>query len=76
MENNHNQSIGKGEIGRPEAKLLLGFFAGICSAIFPRLIVLLNMSNVSGDIIASNVIVFEWSYIMYALIFSIFIAVN
>lgn len=75
MENNHNPSIGKAEIGRPEAKLLLGFFAGICSAIFPRLIVLLNMSNVSGDIIASNVIVFEWSYIMYALIFSIIVGI-
>lgn len=76
MENNHNPSIGKGEIGRPGAKLLLGFFAGICSVIFPRLIVLLNMSNVSGDIIASDVIVFEPSYIKFALIFSIIVGIT
>jgi len=63
------QPLGTSEISGPGAKFCLGCFAGLCSAFFPRLFVALNMSDASrGD-----VIIFEWSFILCALICSLII---
>lgn len=60
-----NKSIRKRKVMRPEAKFIIGFFAGLCSAFFPRLIVMLNMSGESTEII-----VFDLNYLIYSLLFS------
>lgn len=67
--NNNNKSISteKAKIIRPEAKFLLGFFAGVCSCFLPRLMVALNAS---ADLIA-----FEKSYIICAMIFSAIVGI-
>ncbi len=75
METNRNQTPEKYQIARPEAKFFLGFFAGICSAIFPRLIVALNMSGISSDIMIADIVVFDLSYIICGLIFSIIVGI-
>jgi hypothetical protein len=43
--------------------------------LFPRLIVVLNMSDVSRDMMISNIIVFEWPYVFCALIFALIIGI-
>jgi hypothetical protein len=63
-------SIGKRKVARPAAKFVIGFFAGLCSAFFPKLILVLNMSGESPEII-----VFDPNYLLYALLFSILVGV-
>lgn len=70
MGNENNKSAKGLKIGRPEGKFLIGFFAGLCSAIFPRLIVLMNVSEKMD-----NIVVYDQVYIICSLIFSVIIGV-
>jgi len=66
-----NEKSRKGlQIGRPEAKFMIGFFAGLCSTIFPRLIVLMNISDKMN-----NLVVYDQVYIICSLIFSVIVGV-
>ena len=58
------------KIERPGGKFLIGFFAGLCSAIFPRLLVLMNVSDK-----LDNIVVYDQVYIISSLIFSVLVGV-
>lgn len=74
MEDENMNTKKECTIVRPEAKFMIGFFAGICASLFPRLIVALNVAMDESDNIL-NVQIFYTSYVIYATIFSILVGI-
>lgn len=72
MENENNKRRSNCEISKPEAKFIIGFFAGMCSAVFPRLMVFLNLTVDKTDVLSDlKIITFE--YTICSIIFSLIV---